>query len=211
MNSIFQSTKVVELGSCAFRQWKATHSHCSKLHGYQLKAKLWFGCTHLDQYQWAVNFGDFKELKRRLQYQFDHTTCVAKDDPELELFLELDKKKVIDLRVMDAVGTERVAQWVYEVTAEYIAERYGDRCWVDKVEVSEHDDNSAVYCLSPIDKSSRFGLVEVDTEQEVNEVVNEVATEIPKEEPIYNNSRGAPVGRKSTSGIRDMYEGTMWG
>lgn len=30
--SMYQSTKVIELGSCAFRQWRAEHSHCKYIH-----------------------------------------------------------------------------------------------------------------------------------------------------------------------------------
>ena len=79
--SNYQSTKVIELGSCAFRQWRASHSHCKFLHGYQLKTKLWFGASSLDDRNWCVDFGGLKELKSKLQHVFDHTTTVAADDP----------------------------------------------------------------------------------------------------------------------------------
>ena len=62
----YVSTKVIELGSCAFRQWRADHSHCHYLHGYQLKAKYWFGCKELDNKNWAVDFGGLKDLKEGL-------------------------------------------------------------------------------------------------------------------------------------------------
>jgi len=101
--SKYQSTKVIELGSCAFRQWKATHSHCQYLHGYQLKAKLWFGGNELDDKNWMVDFGSLKDLKQQLKALFDHTTTVAQDDPELETFKELDKKGIIQLRVLEMV------------------------------------------------------------------------------------------------------------
>ena len=90
--SNYQSTKVIELGSCAFRQWRASHSHCKFLHGYQLKTKLWFGASSLDDRNWCVDFGGLKELKSKLQHVFDHTTTVAADDPELEIFKDLEKK-----------------------------------------------------------------------------------------------------------------------
>ena len=68
----YQSTKIIELGSCAFRQWRATHSHCRFLHGYQLKAKLWFSGSSLDEKNWIVDFGGLKELKAKLQQVFDN-------------------------------------------------------------------------------------------------------------------------------------------
>jgi 6-pyruvoyltetrahydropterin/6-carboxytetrahydropterin synthase len=142
---MYVSTKLIELGSCAFRQWRATHSHCSKLHGYQLKAKFWFECSHLDDKNWAVDFGNLKEIKTILQKQFDHTTCVASDDPAFMEFYELHKKGVIDLRVMDAVGIEKTAEWCFNAVDAIIRSQTSDRCWVRQVEVFEHEDNSAVY------------------------------------------------------------------
>ena len=79
----FESTKIIELGSCAFRQWRAEGTHCRFIHGYRLMAKFWFGCTGLDDKNWVINFGGLKDVKRVLQDQFDHTLCIAKDDPLL--------------------------------------------------------------------------------------------------------------------------------
>ena len=44
----FESTKVIDLGSCAFRQPQA-ESHCKFIHGYRLKAKFWFTADKLDK------------------------------------------------------------------------------------------------------------------------------------------------------------------
>lgn len=209
MSNVFQSTKVIELGSCAFRQWRATHSHCSKLHGYQLKAKFWFSCSELDDKNWSVDFGGLKELKKLLNYQFDHTTCVAVDDPALPMFEKLAHNNVIELRVMDSVGAERTAQWVYVAASKFIAEHYGDRCWIDKVEVFEHENNSAIY-TRPEKTFTGVGMGVFVPLTETVEPVAETSVESTPE-PVYNNDRAAPVGRKSTPGIGDLYAGTIWG
>jgi len=144
--SNFESTKVIELGSCAFRQWRALHSHCHFLHGYQLKAKFWFGGEELDNKNWIVDFGGLKELKKQLQDMFDHTLCVAADDPCLEEFKQLHDKGAVDLRIMpNGVGIERAAEYCFNIASAFVKGQYGDRCWVNKVEVFEHEDNSAVY------------------------------------------------------------------
>lgn len=141
----FESTKLIELGSCAFRQWRAKHSMCQYIHGYQLKAKLWFRGT-LDDKNWVVDFGGLKEVKEQLRYQFDHTTCVAGDDPELETFKELERKGVIQLRIMpNGVGIERTAEYVHGVVDRFVRQRTAERCWCYKVEVFEHENNSAIY------------------------------------------------------------------
>ena len=144
--STYVSTKLIELGSCAFRQWRATHSHCSKIHGYQLKAKFWFGCSELDERNWAVDFGDLKELKSKLQNQFDHTLCVATDDPQLPLFQVMNSQGICDLRIMEkGVGIERTAEFCFDIANEHIKQLTNGRCWVKKVEVWEHELNSATY------------------------------------------------------------------
>lgn len=142
-----QSTKIIELGSCAFRQWKAEGTHCRFIHGYRLMAKFWFSATSLDHRNWVVNFGGLKQLKATLQEQFDHTLCVAKDDPLLNQFYSLAASGGCVLRVMDAVGIEKTAEWCFNAARDFLdknPETMG-RCKVTKVEVWEHEQNSATY------------------------------------------------------------------
>ncbi len=143
--SKFSSTKIIELGSCAFRQPKAT-SHCRFIHGYRLTAKFWFGTNQLDKNHWVVDFGGLGHLKKLFKHQFDHTTCIAADDPALPIFKELQKADACDLRVMpNGTGIERVAEYCHNIANDFIKEQTEDRCWVDKVEVFEHEKNSAIY------------------------------------------------------------------
>lgn len=204
----YQSTKLIELGSCAFRQWRATHSHCRFLHGYQLKAKLWFGGSSLDDKNWIVDFGGLKELKSKLQNVFDHTTTVAADDPELATFQELDKKGIIQLRVMDkGVGVERVAETVFNIANEYIKALTSGRCWVEQVEVFEHEENSAKYSdKSPICSTEPVEVIqqgEITTEPQV----------IPVSAPQAAPQVGAParVGASVSQGMGNPFAGTSWG
>ena len=140
----FSSTKVLELGSCAFRQPKAK-SHCKFLHGYRLTAKFWFGANQLDDNHWVVDFGNLDHLKKLLKNQFDHTTVIDKSDPYIDSFQGLDGAEVLDLRVMDGVGIEKFAEYCFKVSNDFISEQSEGRCWVDKVEVFEHENNSAIY------------------------------------------------------------------
>lgn len=142
--SKWQSTKVIELGSAAFRQWRA-QSHCNKIHGYLLTAKIWVGGSNLDDRNWIYDFGGFKKIREELQEQIDHKTVVAQDDPELDMFIELNKRGIIDLKILPAVGVEKFAEYVFNVVSKHIKADTNGRCWVDQVEVFEHDKNSAIY------------------------------------------------------------------
>ena len=141
--SKFQSTKLIELGSCAFRQPNAK-SHCRFLHGYRLQSKLWFGCNSLDENNWVVDFGSLKGLKKKFESQFDHTTCVDKNDPALYFLGKMEEEDMCDLRIMDGVGIEKFAEWCFKTADSYVKSMTNGRCWVDCVEVWEHEKNSAM-------------------------------------------------------------------
>ena len=130
--------------SCAFRQWRAD-SHCNLIHGYALQFELTFGSTGLDEKNWVVDFGGLKELKEWLKHMFDHTTVVASDDPELSRFEEMDEKGLIQLRVIDDVGCEKFAQYVFEFLNKKIKEQTKGRVKVHKVQCWEHGENMAEY------------------------------------------------------------------
>ena len=145
---MFTSTKIIELGSCAFRQPQAD-SHCKFLHGYRLTAKFWFTAQSLDHNNWVVDFGGLKGLKELMQKQFDHTTCISESDSELETFKSLDKKGICDLRIMNGVGIEKFAEYCHEVAESYVSKLTSGRCSCIKVEVFEHENNSAIYEVIP--------------------------------------------------------------
>ena len=139
------STKIIPMGSTAFRQWRAD-SHCRLIHGYHLKTKIYFKANNLDEKNWVFDFGGCKEIKKILENQFDHTTCVAGDDPEIETFKLLAEKGIIDLRIMDdGVGMEKTSEWVFNTVNKYVKEITNSHVSVSKVEVWEHDGNSAIY------------------------------------------------------------------
>ena len=64
--------------SAVFRQPNADHSHCHLLHGYSLQFKFTFACDHLDNKNWAVDFGGLKQIKKWLEDHFDHKTAIDK-------------------------------------------------------------------------------------------------------------------------------------
>lgn len=145
---MFRSTKKYghEVGfSCAFRQWRA-QSHCKFLHGYALSFKFTFEATELDERNWVVDFGGLKKLKERLAEYFDHKTIVAEDDPQIELFKQLDEAKVMDLVIAPSVGVEKFAEMAFILANQVLAEEgYTPRCRVIEVEVAEHGANSAIF------------------------------------------------------------------
>lgn len=130
--------------SCAFRQWRAKHSHCRYMHGYALSVRLNFKGT-LNDRNWVYDFGDLKFVKDFLTETFDHKTVVAEDDPELETFKELHEKGIIQLVTIPHVGCEKFAEYICKKIATTIEINSNERVKLMSVEVREHSGNSAIY------------------------------------------------------------------
>jgi 6-pyruvoyltetrahydropterin/6-carboxytetrahydropterin synthase len=144
---MFRSTKTYDhnLGfSAAFRQWRATHSHCSFIHGYALAFHFVFETEKLDDRNWVVDFGDLDTLKKSLKHWFDHTTVVAFDDPAFQHFKGLHDKGIIDMRGMTNVGCEAFAHHAF-MLAEHHCKIQFPHVRVVSAEVREHGANSAIY------------------------------------------------------------------
>lgn len=213
----YVSTKIIPMGSTAFRQWRAD-SHCKLIHGYRLQCKLWFTADELDDKNWIYDFGGCKEIKNLLEKQYDHTTVVAADDPELDTFKLMSEKGMIDLRIAEkGVGIERTAEWVYETTNKFVTEQTNDRVRVIKVEVWEHEGNSAIY------EESMSDHLTIKIEDDVDEYYSDMATaiensdlhvekqEAEQQDIAADKPRIPPLTTKKTSGIGDPFAGTSWG
>ena len=129
--------------SAVFRQPNADHSHCHLLHGYSLQFKFTFGCSELDNKNWAVDFGGLKPLKAWLEDMFDHKLCLDNNDPHVVAFKRLESLD-LEIRYFDGVGAEKFAQHAFEFADKLIRDKTNDRCWVEEVECSEHGANSAI-------------------------------------------------------------------
>src|SRR6056300_640677 len=149
----YTSTKVFDGFSTVFRQWKAETTHCRFLHGYGISFKLWFE-GELDERNWVWDFGgmkrangkiDGKSPKEWMDYMFDHTVVVAEDDPGINGFKTMDKLGIIQLRIIEATGAEKFAEYIYNKLNTFVSEETEGRVRVTKVKFMEHGKNAAYY------------------------------------------------------------------
>ena len=88
--------------------------------------KFYFGTDNLDARNWAADYGGLKELKGVLESQFDHTLLVSEDDPELELYMEMQRRGIAKLTVLPKLGCEGLADQLYNyVNGVYIPDMWG--------------------------------------------------------------------------------------
>jgi 6-pyruvoyltetrahydropterin/6-carboxytetrahydropterin synthase len=151
---MYKSTKFTEKFSTCFRQWKASGTHCKFLHGYDIYFKFTFRTELLDERNWVQDFGfltrsEFKfdglQLKDWFKFMFDHTTIISSTDPYIELFKGLDDEKLIQLRVMEQVGCEKFAEFVYNVISLSLKHDLGHVVELESVECFENEKNSAIF------------------------------------------------------------------
>jgi len=149
----YVSTKLFDGYSTCFRQWKADGTHCRFLHGYAVSFRVWFE-GDLAHRNWVFDFGGMKRAKTKIDgkspkdyfdWLLDHTTIVAQDDPYLANFIQMEKDGIIQLRILSATGCERFAQYLYNIINTFLDEETEGRVKATKVEVYEHEKNSASY------------------------------------------------------------------
>jgi len=101
----------------------------------------------LDDRNWVMDFGAFKRngIKEHLSHMFDHTTVVASDDPALTHFKSLEEQGLIQLRIIEHVGCEKFAEYVYYAIQERLKDTSAS---VLRVECFENGKNSAIFELS---------------------------------------------------------------
>tara|TARA_R110001592_G_scaffold266152_1_gene531851 strand:- start:477 stop:938 length:462 start_codon:yes stop_codon:yes gene_type:complete len=149
----YKSTKLFDGFSCCFRQWKADETHCKFLHGYAVSFRITFQ-GDLDHKNWVWDFGGMKRAKTLIDgmqpkawmdYMFDHTVIVAQDDPHVEEFQIMDAAGVAQVRIVEATGAEKFAEFIYHKINDFVYQETGGRVTVSSVEVMENGKNSAIY------------------------------------------------------------------
>ncbi|WP_433496756.1 6-pyruvoyl trahydropterin synthase family protein [Sphaerimonospora sp. CA-214678] len=141
----FSVIKLFDDLPCTHRSW-AHDGKCSFLHGYERRFEIEFGCGELEpKTGFVIDFSALKEVRALLQGQFDHTTLIAAGDPQRELFEELGRCGVIDLRIMDHTGMEGAAEWVHGNVDRLVRERTAGRVRVLRVVARESRKNAVVF------------------------------------------------------------------
>ena len=115
------------------------------LHGYCRDVYIEFGATTLDKQGFVVDFGCLKEVKRWLEYNFDHTTVLQADDPLVNDFLEKQADGLLKLTLLPTVSCEGWAVYIAKYIDNFIKNVTDNRAYVISVDVRENSKNSGKY------------------------------------------------------------------
>ena len=86
-----------------------------------------------------------KQPKAWMDYMFDHTVIIAEDDPGMGGWKTMDELGVIQLRVIEATGAEKFAEYIFNKINPFVEEETDGRVRVTKVKFMEHGKNAAYY------------------------------------------------------------------
>ncbi len=145
------STKVFENMPCGHAQYfdlepDGSPGECASVHGYDRSVKLTFSGS-VDDHGWIVPFGELKEVKKWLEYYFDHTTVLPADDPRLSDLTDALTAQggiLATLRVLPyGVSMEMSSLFIWEHLNPFIISVTDSRCYISRVESIEHQRNAA--------------------------------------------------------------------
>ncbi|MDJ0654354.1 MAG: 6-carboxytetrahydropterin synthase [Xanthomonadales bacterium] len=145
--ALYRSSKTFRGFPCAHRKWRHD-GHCAWVHGYSREFIVWFQSTERDENGFVMDFGALGEVRRWLEDRFDHTLLLDTDDPMLDRFRELERDGACKLTVLDDVGMEGTARFVYEYLNQWVGERTNGRVSVYSVECRENEKNSGLFIAS---------------------------------------------------------------
>lgn len=154
MKKTLKSTKRFGPITTTHRNWKAAENalrdskKCALAHGYSRYVELTF-VGDPDEMQWIFDFGQGKELKQIIEDAWDHRTLINSDDPKLDSFLEDEKQgkclvTVMDVSKQHGAGMEGSCYWVYDSLNPIVQKLTNNRVNISKVQVWEHENNSAI-------------------------------------------------------------------
>jgi 6-pyruvoyltetrahydropterin/6-carboxytetrahydropterin synthase len=145
----FHLRKVFDNLPCCHRSW-ANHGTRFFLLDYERTFEIEFACAETEPGTGLVlDPTALKQVLAALRRQFDHTTLIALDDPDRELFELLADRGVIDLRIMNNTGIEGSAAWVFDTVDSVVGRATRGRVWVSRIEVRESDGDGVTLAVRP--------------------------------------------------------------
>jgi hypothetical protein len=145
----FHMRKIFDGLPCCHRSW-ANPGKRFFLHGCERTFDVEFACAETEPGTGVVvDGGAVGEIRTALRYQFDHTTLIAGDDPQRDLFELLAERGVVDLRIMENTGMEGSAVWVFDTVERIVGLATGGRVWVSRVEASESRNDVVTLTAGP--------------------------------------------------------------
>ena len=154
MSIKIKSTKVYKYLPCGHAQFfdkeaDGSPGECASVHGYDRSVEFTFA-GDIDDMGWIVPFGELHDVKKFIEYYFDHVTVLPANDPRLDIIDQIPALTesgglLGTLRVLPSgVSMEMSSLFIWEWVNHYVYKTTNGRCYVERVRVYEHDRNDAM-------------------------------------------------------------------
>lgn len=125
-------------------------ARCMWAHGYGREIEFTFVGEELDARGWVVDFGGLRFIKEFLEKEWDHRLLLTDKDPLLDEFKRLHDLGGVNINVMDSSkgwgpGIEQSCKFLFDNLNPLVQNQTFDRCEIYKIQVWEHQLNSAIY------------------------------------------------------------------
>lgn len=116
---------------------------CASLHGYARTVTMTV-TGQLCEYGWVIPFGAFKDIRKFLEYYFDHTSLFSASDHRQEAIQQATLSGITGTsRILPyGVSMEMSGLFVWEQVNPYILQQTDGRAWLEKIEMREHSKNA---------------------------------------------------------------------
>lgn len=125
---------------------------CSYTRGYGRIVKITFGADELDNDAQVVSHDDLQTINEWLEKEWSHRILLAADDPLLDDFKTLHELGGVNINIMPegyGPGIELSCKYVHDHVQPLSQALTSGRCWVQLVEIWEHERNSAIHGQFP--------------------------------------------------------------
>ena len=83
------------------------------VNGGSIRIELEFVAQHLDERNFVIDFGCLKSFKKRLEYMFDHTFLLSRDESNFEIYLNAHNAGLLQLRELSKEYYSHVGSFAY--------------------------------------------------------------------------------------------------
>jgi 6-pyruvoyl-tetrahydropterin synthase len=135
---------------CCHRSW-ANQGKRFFLHGDERTFEIEFACAETEPGTGlVVDDNTLNQVRAAIRDQFDHTSLIAVDDPQRDLFDLLADRGVIDLRIMDNTATAGSAAWAFETVERIVGQATAGRVWVSRIKARESRNSVVTLTAGPV-------------------------------------------------------------
>ena len=121
------------------------HRHggrCRWVHGHGWTIRVTFGAREPDAHGFVVDFGGLDAFHGWIDEHLDHGILLSRDDDAGRAVIEA-APDLFKVRWLEIASCEGLAADLMEVFTRLLAEREGDRAWIERIDVWEDADNRA--------------------------------------------------------------------